>query len=215
MRKTGLILAGMLLALCVLGLISPAEGQDQLVAPRISLEMNGVTVTTLNVAVCSKFTLEFWIRGIQPGWGMVGFDILIRWNPDLVELSEADPIERAGWTQGVNQGPGYAMVKSFTVPANRWFGDAEWVRFTFHCLGEGTGVMLLESPGAGTIVLSDGEFSESMYPEPFEVTVHQYRAVGGVLAPVNKLTILSPYLALLGLVGAVTVAFAAKTRRKP
>jgi len=40
------------------------------------------------------------------------------------------------------------------------------------------------------------------------------RAVGGILTPVNKLTILAPYLALLGLVGAVTVAVAVQRRLK-
>jgi len=38
--------------------------------------------------------------------------------------------------------------------------------------------------------------------------------VGGVAIPVNKLVILAPYLALLGLFGAVTVASAASRRRK-
>ena len=38
--------------------------------------------------------------------------------------------------------------------------------------------------------------------------------VGGMLARVNKLAILAPYLALVGLVGALTVTFAIG-RRKP
>ena len=37
--------------------------------------------------------------------------------------------------------------------------------------------------------------------------------VGGVFTPVNKLAILAPYLALIGLLGAVTVAVAAKRKR--
>ena len=208
MKKTGLILATMLVALCVLGLISPAKGQA---APKISLEMNGVPVTTLNIPVCSKFTLEFWIRDIEMSWGLVAFDIVITWNPDLIELLEADPIEREGWTHIVSPGPGYATVKSYTTVANRWIGNATWVLFTFHCLGEGTDLMVLES---GEIVLSDGGPGAPTYPEPFEVTVHQFKAVGGVVVPVNKLAVLSPYLALIGLVGAVTVAVAVR-RRKP
>jgi len=40
------------------------------------------------------------------------------------------------------------------------------------------------------------------------------RAVGGYAVPVNKLAILAPYLALIGLVGAVTAAVAIQ-RRKP
>lgn len=57
MKKIGVILATMLVALCVLALVSPAKGQIS--APKISLEMNGVPVTTLNIPVCSEFTLEF------------------------------------------------------------------------------------------------------------------------------------------------------------
>ena len=49
-------------------------------------------------------------------------------------------------------------------------------------------------------------------PMSLEVSV---APVGGVLMPVNKLEILAPYLALIGLVGAVTAAVAATKRRKP
>jgi len=41
-----------------------------------------------------------------------------------------------------------------------------------------------------------------------------FAPVGGVVMPVNKLTVLAPYLALLGLVGAATVAVVATRRRK-
>jgi len=41
------------------------------------------------------------------------------------------------------------------------------------------------------------------------------RPVGGLLTPVNKLVVLSPYLTLIGFVGAVTVAVAITRRRKP
>ena len=96
-----------------------------------------------------------------------------------------------------------------------WTENSAWVRFTFHCLGEGTGVILLTSPMPFTIVLRDPQGDpHDTAPEPFEVTVHQFKAVGGVVVPVNKLAVLSPYWALIGLVGAVTVAVAVR-RRKP
>ena len=41
-----------------------------------------------------------------------------------------------------------------------------------------------------------------------------FAPVGGFVIPVNKLTILAPYLALVGLVGTVTVAVAVTRRRK-
>jgi len=51
----------------------------------------------------------------------------------------------------------------------------------------------------------EGPYIEYSLPTP----------VGGVAIPVNKLAILAPYLALVGLVGAVTVAVATTRRRKP
>jgi len=44
--------------------------------------------------------------------------------------------------------------------------------------------------------------------------VYESIPVGGIAIPVNKLAILAPYLALMGLVGAVTAALAVR-RRKP
>jgi len=215
MKKTGLILATILVALCVLGLISSAEGQIS--APKISLEINGVPVTTLNIPVCSTFTLEFWIRNIPLGYSMVYFDYGVEWDPNLMELKDADPIDHLGWIQSMAQvDPGLIIGKGYTEEEQGWTGDDAWIRFTFHCLGEGTDVMLLVSPIVGTIVLKDqaGGLHDT-FPDPFEVTVHQYtRAVGGVVVPINKLAVLSPYLALIGLVGALTATFAIR-RRKP
>jgi len=51
-----------------------------------------------------------------------------------------------------------------------------------------------------------GPYGVAIVPTP--------RPVGGVLTPVNKLTILAPYLALIGLVGSVTAAAVMKKRRE-
>ncbi len=216
MKKAGLILAGMLVALCILGLVSPAKGQ--VLPPKISLEMDGVPVMTLNIHVCSEFTLEFWIRDIPPGYSMVYFDYNIKWDPNLMELKDADPIEPIGWDHTVFQvEPGLILGKGYRESPQvlGWTEDATWAHLTFHCLGEGTGVILLTSPLEATMILLDESgYPHNTEPEPFEVTVHQFKAVGGVLHSVDKLAVLSPYLALIGLVGVVTVAVAIR-RRNP
>ena len=51
-------------------------------------------------------------------------------------------------------------------------------------------------------------------PPPTPTPTPTPRPVGGTVLPVSKLAILSPYLALFGLVGAATAAFAVKRRRK-
>jgi len=219
MKKTGLVPATMLLALCVLGSMSPASGQNnnQVPAPEISLEMNGVPVTTLNIPVCSTFTLEFWIRDIPGGYSMVEFDYGVEWDPNLMELKDAYLIAHLGWEQNVAQvEPGLIIGKGAPEDTQGWTENSAWARFTFHCLGAGTGVILLVSPMAATIVLRDQAGApHQTSPAPFEVTVHQFKAVGGVVVPVNKLAVLSPYLALIGLVGVVTMAVAVQNRRKP
>jgi len=214
MKKTGLILATMLLALCVLGSMSPANGQNnnQVPAPNVSLEMNGVPITRLDIRVCSEFTLELGIRGIPPGYGMVGFSIRIEWM-DLMELVGEDHsmLTPRGWSGDFRSGAGFieggASGPPYTEPG-------VWARFTFHCLGEGISIMAVPSPSVGLVALPDGGEPYDTDPEPFEATVHQYRAVGGVLTGTDKLALLSPYLALISLVGAVTVAVAIR-RRKP
>ena len=213
MKKTGLVLAGILLALCVSGLVSPAKGQEP-PAPEISLEINEVPVTTLNIPVCSEFTLDLWIRKIEDGWWMLKQNMRIEWDPDLMELVDEDHsmLDPRGWSGSGADGPGYSGYSAF---GPSWTTDAVWGTYTFHCLGEGTGTILLTSPSPGTVLLYNGLTPYDTKPAPFQVTVHQYtRAVGGVVVPVNKLAVLSPYLALIGLVGAVTVAVAIR-RRKP
>jgi len=66
--------------------------------------------------------------------------------------------------------------------------------------------------GSSLATLTYPEFGDYLIRVVIEPTA---RPVGGILTPVNKLDILAPYLALLGLVGAVTVAVATTRRRKP
>ncbi len=83
---------------------------------------------------------------------------------------------------------------------------------TFHCKGvedskldfDPTDTMLIDPTG------------EQMPYEAFGGSVTQYvpRPVGGVLTPVNQLGVLTPYVALVGLVAVATVAVAARRRRK-
>ena len=47
---------------------------------------------------------------------------------------------------------------------------------------------------------------------PMRYQVYRPRPVGGYMRPVNKLEVLAPYLALVGLVGAVTAAVAIRRR---
>jgi len=83
------------------------------------------------------------------------------------------------------------------------------LKLTFHCSGAGTSPLHIDKP---LIYLRP---TTEIAPDVFSATVHQSSGpVGGVLTGTDKLAVLSPYLALIGLVGAVTVAVAVTRRRK-
>ena len=205
MKKTGLVPATMLLALCVLGLVPPTSGNGP--PPRLTIEPQTVTVN-----VCSEFTVEIWIRDIPSGWSMVGFDFRVEWDPTAMEYRFHTTNDH-GWLYMHDVGAGYLW---FTYPIDTGHEITEgdwWASITFHCLHEGTSTIVVTS--TDTIWLWDGEQTPfGVDPEFYGATVHQTRAVGGVLTGTDKLAVLSPYLALIGLVGAVTVAVAVR-RRKP
>jgi len=203
MKKTGLILATMLLGLCVLGLVSPAQGNA---LPRLVIEPS-----TITVMVCREFTVEIWIRAIP--YYMIGFDFRVEWDPTAMEYRYHTTNDH-GWPEIHGVGADYLWFGYPPDTGHAITGDDWWATITFHCLHEGTSIIIVES--ADTVWLWDGVGEPfGVDPEYYGATVHQYaRAVGGVLTGTDKLAVLSPYLALIGLVGAVTVAVAVR-RRKP
>jgi hypothetical protein len=196
-----IILAGLLIT----GFTLPTEAQPS--TPKWSLEPSIVTINP-----CENFTLTLWIRDIPDGWAMNRFDFMIEWDPTLMEIV-GFPIflgEVRGWENVSIPLNVTSVLKLLGMQANgtQWSEDAAWFEFTFHCIGEGTSTVTLSSPGDGTITLVPiaGGGSVDREPEPFEVTVNQVEPapVGGISTPINKLEILTPYLALAGLIIAVS-----------
>jgi len=75
-----------------------------------------------------------------------------------------------------------------------------------------------ESEGIATFDDPNSQTTQAHIQDVGDVTiraVYESIPVGGHFVPVNKLAILSPYLALIGLVGAVTAAVVTTRRRKP
>jgi hypothetical protein len=70
---------------------------------------------------------------------------------------------------------------------------------------------LSSASGLGILLTSTGWVD----PEPFEITVNQFEPapVGGVVSPINKFKILTPYIALAGLIIAVSTFYVFKRRK--
>ena len=93
--------------------------------------------------------------------------------------------------------------------------DASWLRLTFHCLVEGPATVTIASPNGIDLYPVGSQTPIRTYPTLFNALVTQVRAapVGGIVMPANKLEILTPYLALAGLVAAVSAVVVVKKRR--
>jgi hypothetical protein len=121
------------------------------------------------------------------------------WNPTLVDPTTIPPGSEGKYFQmSINTG------EHVTV-------DREWLTVTFHCLGPGPSTIsidgsleLRELPAGSTF---DGPV------DPIEVTINQIAPVGGVTTPVNKTEILTPYLALAGLIAVASTVYVIKKRK--
>jgi len=202
MRKA--ILPTILAALIILGLTQPVSAPinpDMVVEP-----------AEINVYVCSNFDVEIWIRNLPEQSFMYRFRFVLVWYPGLIELvgiseNRADGL---GWKFSDSKGDDYYIFEAEAAEGGWQEGDAAWLKLTFHCSGAGTSPLVFDT---AKIYLRP---VVEITPDLFSATVHQSsRPVGGILTAANKLAIISPYLALIGLFGAVTVAVAAVRRRKP
>lgn len=171
------------------------------------------------VNVSTEFDITIWIRNIPAGWGLTEFVITVSFDPDDIEFIDSDfldPDGAGGWVGGgviINPGEWRDDAQSGVL----WTEDKAWYLLTFHCLREGPAAITVSSPiEDGTVFLRDlttGVVAET-HPEPVTVTVSQVnpRPVGGVLVPANKLEILAPYLALAGLIAAVSAVVVVRRR---
>jgi len=184
------------------GLVLPARGNGQ---STIAVEPQ-----TIDVTVGSNFSIDISIRNV--GW-MLRFHFKITWDPNSVRYVSRTLLFKPGWsveTETVD-GPGGTYVLQAT--GDMFSGDASWVTLTFHCLGGGS------SP-IGVSPYPDSWWENPSVLIPFDVVLggtcnqHPVVPVGGVVLPVNRLAVMAPYLALLGLVATVAVVIV-KPWKKP
>ena len=90
--------------------------------------------------------------------------------------------------------------------------DREWLTVTFHCLGSGPSTITFEGSYLALEYLTGGSGDGGLV-DVTEVTINQIASVGGVTTPVNKIVILTTYLAIPGLIAVVSVVYVIKRRR--
>jgi hypothetical protein len=183
------------------GLVLPARGAASTVA---------VEPQIVDVAVGSNFSIDISIRNV--GY-MLSFHFKITWDPNLVRYVSRTLLLQPGWSVETETVDGLGGTYVLQATGGMFSGDALWVTLTFHCLGGGS------SP-IGISPDPDSWWENPSVLIPFDVVLggtcnqHPVVPVGGVVLPVNRLAVMAPYLALLGLVAAVAVVVV-KPWKKP
>jgi hypothetical protein len=177
--------------------------------PILSVEHKGSPVSSIEIPVCNEFTINITIENIPSPLGMTGFDLGISWDPSLMELKEFVEVGEAEARPWDSHASIYDDRVEYHGEGSAWYEDSVWASLTFHCLGQGTSNITVYSL-PDSIDLTDGETTYHAFPDPYEIICNQLpsNVVGGIYVHMTKLNILKPYIALIGLIGVVSMIFA-------
>jgi hypothetical protein len=138
---------------------------------------------------------------------MIEFDTRLEWDTSMMEyVSHVSHVSRNGWTHKyLDQIPGLIQIGA---SGSQFSQDASWITVTFHCLGPGISELRIEESSI------EGATARISY-NAINLDVNQIEPapVGGVASPINKLEILTPYIALAGLIVALSTVFVIKRRK--
>jgi hypothetical protein len=188
----------MLVAFITSGLIFPA------LAPNGTAKIT-VEPPATNITVSTEFTVDIWIRDLHVD--MSSFSFVVNWDTALMDyVSHETYVQGNGW----NLDGEVVGASTYGIDASGpAFGeDARWIIITFHCSGEGSSLVDIGpsgiSGGAGDITHNRGSATlNQIEPAP----------VAGITSPINKLAILTPYIALAGLIAVVSTVYVIKRRK--
>ncbi len=210
----------LLTVLCFSGFTSQVQAQN---GPLLmSLEHDGTTDVMGSrefiVPVCNEFEVELWVRDLPTECFMIGLIVYVTWDPDLMELQNVELNLPTPWV--VDDGPREEMdsyyIKLQGLPfSSNW----KWITFTFHCKGVGSSPINIpewyEYPSGGKV--SVGPYMiESLSHTKLKAAVTQTiepAPVAGLVTPTNKLMVLTPYIALAGLIASVSTVIIIKRRK--
>jgi len=185
--------------------VSANNGAKIVVEPRI-----------IDISVSNTFTIDILIRDLN-GDFMQEFDFTITWDPALMEyVSHMDHVltNDPNWSiknQNLDAlGGSYRLNAEAGLSGILFNEDLSWVTLTFHCLGEGSSPINIQN----TVIYRAAAGLQEIEHEVLKgaVTQEPGMPVGGYVAPINKLEILTPYLALAGIVAVASAIYIKKRR---
>ena len=222
MYKLRLILPLTLALIIILGSSSPAFAQVPENPASIKIEPQ---ITTVYVG--NYFEVKIWIRDLDPEYKMDNFRFFITWDKSLIKFNGHEINMLTGWANSViysgttEDGHGYFGLEYYSQGSGYDVSeDRYWETISFRCLAPGSTPLNLPptvDPDDGPVL---DTFINPRNAEPYNLNlvkgaVNQIEIspVGGIYSPVSKLEILAPYIALVGIIAAVSTVYVIKKRK--
>jgi len=192
-----LTLLGLVAASC---LVVPAGAE--LVLGTISVEDPTTHLHDMNITVGSTFKVDVWARNI-PEPGVVDLHFTIVWDSKLIGFVSRGVHDHGfGVLAETIDSDRYEVEVASPFPHSPFIRDASWVTLTFRCLGEGSsGLIITYSHGYY------GDYGHEFYFSPEDARVNQHAAPPPDEAAygVEEVAMLSPRLAVVGIVGCIAI----------
>ncbi|MFC1505588.1 hypothetical protein ACFLQ6_00800 [Thermoproteota archaeon] len=205
------LIPALLVGLLIIGFSKPVEGQ---VGPPNLM----VDPTSINTRVSTEFSIDIWITDIPENNRMERAYIRVTWLRADMERVDQETNQPDSWAVS-----GLMAPDSIPLPPEDWISfeftpnngiviteDRRWATITFHCLVPGITTILVE----GEANMTTGSAAPQTFVlDPIEVIVYQVLPVGGISTPINKLEILTPYIALAGLIAVISTVYIIRRRK--
>ena len=200
-RLTKLMLSTILVTLTVIGLSGLAFANG--------VGMIAVVPPTEDVTVSTTFSIDIWTYSLE-SQSLRGLGFTLVWDPTMVEFVGYESHPPEGWfLPGHVEGSDNYLFYFERLTGSAYPGDHNWITVNFHCLDSGPTQIDLQDP---YYMIDDSEsmyYFEGIMPASF----NQVAPVGGIVMPVDKLAVLTPYLALAGLIAAVSTVYVMRRRK--
>jgi hypothetical protein len=182
--------------------------------------MISIVPDEVTIPVCNQFKIEILtseygnING-APSAVITQIYFYLEWDPTQIEikLDTVKPNVPIGWSVSaippIIQKPPYSQLVFTAIGTSAVDSAHKWLELEYHCIDDGTSNIQILGLTINTIGLPTDY-------AVFGASVNQIPApapVGGIVVQANHLEILTPYIALAGLIIAVSTVYVFKKRK--
>lgn len=202
-----------LITVIILGLCMSAQAQPP-------VNMISIVPDEITIPVCNQFKIEIvtsengnMYGAATPAITQIYF--YLEWDPTQMEI-KLDTVTTkvpSGWSVSaippITQQPPYSQLIFTAIGTPGVDAAHEWLELEYHCIDEGTSDIQILGLTINTVGLPTDY-------AVFDASVNQIPApapVGGIVIPTNRLEILTPYVALAGLIVAISTVYVFKKRK--